>query len=144
MTVSRQFLRRQVCDSLARVGSYLRKIDANLQHLWHRIRFAPVSRQTLHVPSLPGKKKIATSKDSFPGIASSLRKIQNLGGKSIFSTLVICAQMMQICCSKMGALPKWCNGGGGGYTREMGTTCPFGIFPPVLEYFSLQNWPFSL
>ena len=33
--------------------------------------------------------------------------------------------------------------GGGVYTREMGTICPFGVFPPVLSSFSLQNWPFS-
>ena len=30
------------------------------------------------------------------------------------------------------------------YTREMGTICPFGFFSPVLWYFLLGNWPFSL
>ena len=30
------------------------------------------------------------------------------------------------------------------YTREMGTICPFGVFSPVLQYFLLQIWPFSL
>ena len=34
--------------------------------------------------------------------------------------------------------------GGGVYTREMGTICPFGVFSHVLQYLLLQNWPFSL
>ena len=29
----------------------------------------------------------------------------------------------------------------GGYTREMGTICPFGVF--FCFNLSLQNWPFS-
>ena len=37
-----------------------------------------------------------------------------------------------------------CWGGGGLYTREMGTICPLGVFSPVLQYCLLQNWPFSL
>ena len=37
-----------------------------------------------------------------------------------------------------------CGRKGGGYTREMGTICPFGVFPLFYNNFLLQNWPFLL